>query len=334
MNKLAAELGDICTNWLLYDLSLKVRCWPGYQHLYQFALPFNWLQYESIGRIQRGDLSERSQITSDQQSHSYIKLNKHRPIKEQNEIMRLPFQGKARILPRQWSAIFGSPIILYMLQSGINVVIDSVPRRGSFLQKVKNRLFDILSLTLSSRDSDVTDTYFLKMAYDFMNINRSDGVEGYMKGHQRSQKGIFDVRLIYSNMTKLGDSRRDQRAPTHYDTDLHKKFSLIKNLVSIENVSGPSIFDGPAAVANKWLQQQQQQPQQQQQQQQEQQPPKSRGNSVLTIGNYPVIPSSLEALLEQLSLSTYISVFREQGVDLHLFLTLTDQDLKDCGIQT
>lgn len=46
-----------------------------------------------------------------------------------------------------------------------------------------------------------------------------------------------------------------------------------------------------------------------------------------------VIPTDLETLLNQLSLGPYMNVFKEQDVDLQMFLTLTDQELKECGIQ-
>ena len=46
-----------------------------------------------------------------------------------------------------------------------------------------------------------------------------------------------------------------------------------------------------------------------------------------------VQPTDLETLLDQVGLSSYLPVFHEQDVDLQVFLTLTDQDLKECGIQ-
>ncbi|KAK3107223.1 hypothetical protein FSP39_009784 [Pinctada imbricata] len=44
-------------------------------------------------------------------------------------------------------------------------------------------------------------------------------------------------------------------------------------------------------------------------------------------------PRDLRALLEQLGLTKYMNVFEEQDVDLQVFLSLTDQDLKEIGIK-
>jgi hypothetical protein len=41
----------------------------------------------------------------------------------------------------------------------------------------------------------------------------------------------------------------------------------------------------------------------------------------------------LGALLEQLGLSKYTALFAEQDVDLQVFLSLTDNDLKEIGIK-
>ena len=43
-------------------------------------------------------------------------------------------------------------------------------------------------------------------------------------------------------------------------------------------------------------------------------------------------PTDLDSLLTDLGLTKYITVFAEQDVDLQLFLTLTDNDLKEIGI--
>lgn len=44
-------------------------------------------------------------------------------------------------------------------------------------------------------------------------------------------------------------------------------------------------------------------------------------------------PQDLPTLLDQLGMSKYICVFDEQDVDLHVFLSLTDNDLKEIGIK-
>ncbi|KAJ3205134.1 Ankyrin repeat and SAM domain-containing protein 6 [Dinochytrium kinnereticum] len=43
---------------------------------------------------------------------------------------------------------------------------------------------------------------------------------------------------------------------------------------------------------------------------------------------------ALELMLESLDLSSYVSLFKEQEVDLNMFLTLGDGDLKELGIKT
>ncbi|PIK54127.1 putative ankyrin repeat and SAM domain-containing protein 3 isoform X1 [Apostichopus japonicus] len=59
--------------------------------------------------------------------------------------------------------------------------------------------------------------------------------------------------------------------------------------------------------------------------------PPSEGD---TVGQSPVYPfNDLQGLLKSLNLSKYVSVFEEQDVDLRVFLTLTDSDLKEVGIK-
>lgn len=43
-------------------------------------------------------------------------------------------------------------------------------------------------------------------------------------------------------------------------------------------------------------------------------------------------PQDLAALLEQIGCLKYLQVFEEQDVDLRIFLTLTESDLKELGI--
>lgn len=46
-----------------------------------------------------------------------------------------------------------------------------------------------------------------------------------------------------------------------------------------------------------------------------------------------LFPRDLASLLEQLGLSKYLPTFDEQDVDLQVFLSLTDNDLKEIGIK-
>lgn len=46
----------------------------------------------------------------------------------------------------------------------------------------------------------------------------------------------------------------------------------------------------------------------------------------------PLGPQDLAALLEQIGCLKYLQVFEEQDVDLRIFLTLTESDLKELGI--
>ncbi|XP_071176021.1 ankyrin repeat and SAM domain-containing protein 3-like isoform X1 [Mytilus edulis] len=50
-------------------------------------------------------------------------------------------------------------------------------------------------------------------------------------------------------------------------------------------------------------------------------------------GNNTDHPEDLHTLLEQLSLTKYLPVFEEQEINLEVFLSLTDNDLKEIGIQ-
>lgn len=44
------------------------------------------------------------------------------------------------------------------------------------------------------------------------------------------------------------------------------------------------------------------------------------------------LPQDLATLLEQIGCLKYLQVFEEQDVDLRIFLTLTESDLKEIGI--
>ena len=44
------------------------------------------------------------------------------------------------------------------------------------------------------------------------------------------------------------------------------------------------------------------------------------------------VPIDLQILLEQLDLTSYLTLFEKKGLDLQHFLTLTDQDLKEVGV--
>ena len=56
------------------------------------------------------------------------------------------------------------------------------------------------------------------------------------------------------------------------------------------------------------------------------------GASMPLIG-HSEFPRSLEALLDQLGLRKYLATFADQDVDLQVFLSLTDNDLKEVGIK-
>lgn len=58
-------------------------------------------------------------------------------------------------------------------------------------------------------------------------------------------------------------------------------------------------------------------------------PPTSSWPPVLT---WPARPQDLATLLEQIGCLKYLQVFEEQDVDLRIFLTLTESDLKEIGI--
>ena len=49
--------------------------------------------------------------------------------------------------------------------------------------------------------------------------------------------------------------------------------------------------------------------------------------------NQDTQPKDLASLLNELGLSKYLKVFDEQDVDLPMFLTLTESDLKEVGIK-
>ncbi|KAG0720047.1 Ankyrin repeat and SAM domain-containing protein 3 [Chionoecetes opilio] len=87
---------------------------------------------------------------------------------------------------------------------------------------------------------------------------------------------------------------------------------------TLQGPNGPSLLDGPAALEAKLG---------------HSMTPKSKAAAAPSVDNASVQPTDLDTLMDQIGLSSYMPLFREQDVDLQVFLTLTDQDLKECGIQ-
>lgn len=92
-----------------------------------------------------------------------------------------------------------------------------------------------------------------------------------------------------------------------------------------------SLEEGPQRIESLMQQQQQQQQQkpssQQQQQQQQQSPTRHQPPQPP-----PPLPTSLGEALEALSLTKYLGMFEEQDIDLPVFLSLSDDDLKEIGL--
>lgn len=54
--------------------------------------------------------------------------------------------------------------------------------------------------------------------------------------------------------------------------------------------------------------------------------------SLSSLTSWLLTLQDLAALLEQIGCLKYLQVFEEQDVDLRIFLTLTESDLKEIGI--
>ena len=61
--------------------------------------------------------------------------------------------------------------------------------------------------------------------------------------------------------------------------------------------------------------------------------PNHVGQGQQSVSQKPVVPQSLSELLDQIQCSKWLSKFQAQDVDIGVFYTMTDQDLKEIGIK-
>ncbi|XP_045132282.1 ankyrin repeat and SAM domain-containing protein 3-like [Portunus trituberculatus] len=146
---------------------------------------------------------------------------------------------------------------------------------------------------------------------------RESGMTPLMHAARLGDAGTVEVLLRAGASTTLTNHQGHTAARVAQDAGFPGIAATITQWAA-QGPNGPSLLDGPATLEAKLG---------------HSMTPKSRAATAPSVDNASVQPTDLETLLDQVGLSSYLPVFHEQDVDLQIFLTLTDQDLKECGIQ-
>ncbi|XP_037777805.1 ankyrin repeat and SAM domain-containing protein 3-like [Penaeus monodon] len=207
--------------------------------------------------------------------------------------------------------------LMLAVMCGNESIVETLIKAGSILEARDNWDWTALFHAVNSGHHSVVDT-LLRYRANPNSCERRTGMTPLMYGAQHGNSSIVTTLLKGGALVSLTTHQGHTAARIAQDADYHAIAAIITQW-GLQGENGPSLPDGPAAVEARLSQHAQLQP-------------RCRGNAVPSVDSARVIPTDLETLLNQLSLGPYMSVFKEQDVDLQMFLTLTDQELKECGI--
>lgn len=231
------------------------------------------------------------------------------------DIIHMLLESKASVHVRNHN---GCNALMVAVMCGNDTIVEILIKAGSILETRDNRDWTALFHAVCTGYHNVVDT-LLKYRFNLNSCDRATGMTPLMYAAQMGDAGLVKALLQKGSATSLTTHQGHTAARIAQDAGFHEVAAIITQW-GLQVISGPSLFDGPAAVEARRAEQQQMH--------------RTRGGSVLpTVDNANVQPTDLETLLNHLGLNAYMNVFREQDVDLQVFLTLTDQDLKECGIQ-
>ncbi|KAK3852870.1 hypothetical protein Pcinc_040555 [Petrolisthes cinctipes] len=213
----------------------------------------------------------------------------------------------------------GCNTLMLAVMCGNENVVELIIKAGSILETRDNRDWTAFFHAVNSGHHNVVDV-LIKYKVNLNSCERGTGLTPLMYTSQLGD-AVLAVTLVKAGaVVSLTNHQGHTAARIARDAGYPAVASAIIQC-DLQGVDGPSLQDGPAAVEARRIHPQQSQVL------------RTRPNSAPSVDNASVQPTNLETLLNQIGLSSYMSVFQEQDVDLQIFLTLTDQDLKECGIQ-
>ncbi|KAK7082237.1 Ankyrin repeat and SAM domain-containing protein 3 [Halocaridina rubra] len=211
----------------------------------------------------------------------------------------------------------GCNALMIAVMCGHNLIVEKLIKAGCILEARDNRDWTAIFHAIYTGHHNVVDT-LLKYRLNLNSCERGTGMTPLMYAAQMGDANLVTTLLQKGALTSLTTYQGHTATRIAQDAGF-KDIACIIAQWEFQGINDPCLYDGPAAMEARRLEQQPIQ--------------RPRGNSVPNIDQANVQPTDLETLLNQLGLRMYINIFREQDVDLQVFLTLTDQDLKECGIQ-
>lgn len=210
----------------------------------------------------------------------------------------------------------GCNALMLAVVCGNEATVEMLTKAGSILETRDCREWTALFHAVHAGQCGSVHTLLRHRA----NVNaceRESGMTPLMHAAKLGDAGMVEVLLRAGASTTLTNHQGHTATRVAQDAGFPAIAATITHWTS-QGPNGPSLLDGPAVLEAKLGHSMN---------------PKTRAGTAPSVDNASVQPTDLETLLDQVGLSSYLPVFREQDVDLQIFLTLTDQDLKECGIQ-
>ncbi|XP_042873953.1 ankyrin repeat and SAM domain-containing protein 3-like isoform X2 [Penaeus japonicus] len=308
-----AELEETWTERNFYDRPLSV--WLQEECGDQDFLPFDIFTAASIGCCQRvGDVIKKDKKAVDYKNKGGWTALMYATYYDHVDVVKLLLETSASVHPVNNS---GCNALMLAAMCGSESIAEMLIKAGSILEARDSRDWTALFHAVTLGHHSVVDT-LLSYRANPNSCERRTGMTPLMYGAQRGDISTVTALLKAGAVVSLTTHQGHTAARIAQDADCPNVAAVIMRW-SLQGQNGPSLPDGPAAIEARLSQQ-------------SQQAPRVRGNAMPSLDSARVIPTDLETLLNQLGLGSYMSVFKEQDVDLQMFLTLTDQELKECGI--
>nr|XP_045609892.1 ankyrin repeat and SAM domain-containing protein 3-like [Procambarus clarkii] len=309
------ELEETWTEKSFYDKPLTI--WLGEERCDEKdSLLLDIFTAASIGCCQRvKDILKEDKNASSLKNHGGWTGLMYAAYYAHSDVINVLLEANASVHLRNGN---GCNALMMAVMCGNDYGVEILIKAGSILETRDNRDWTALFHAVNSGHHTVIET-LLKHRANLNSCERTRGMTPLMYAAQLGDATIVSLLLRGGAVVSLTNHQGHTAGRIAQDAGFP---DIAANIAQwdLPGLSGPSILDGPAAVEVRRTHQQPQ-------------TPRGRGSVVPCVDNASIQPTDLETLLDQIGLSSYMSIFREQDVDLQIFLTLTDQDLKECGIQ-
>lgn len=311
-----SELEETWTEKSFYDKPLKV--WLGNEDCNDDGcLQLDVFTAASIGCLDRvKEIIRQDKSMCDKKNSSGWTALMYAAHYGHMDIIDFLLESKASVHVRNHH---GCNALMVAAVCGNDTIVEILIKAGSILETRDNRDWTALFHAVCTGYHNVV-ALLLKHRVNLNSCERATGMTPLMYAAKMGDIGLVKALLQKGAATSLTTHQGHTAARIAQDACFYEVAAAITQC-GLQVGSAPSLYDGPAAIEARRTDQQANQR-------------TSRSNSTTpSVDNTNVQPTDLETLLGQLGLSSYMNVFREQDVDLQVFLTLTDQDLKECGIQ-